>query len=143
VGEGKKEQVVRAFSAGGAVYKKQGKKTAWLIIQPSGMDRWQLPKGLIAKGESSKVTAQREVEEEGGVKAKVVEKIGTSQFFFVFKGQKIFKTVTYYLMEYLSGSEKNHDMEVEDAVFLPLEEALDKLTFQGDKEILKKAKSLI
>jgi hypothetical protein len=46
-------------------------------------------------------------------------------------------------MEYLSGLESDHDQEIAQAVFLPFKEALDRLSFKGDKEILQKAKSLL
>jgi 8-oxo-dGTP pyrophosphatase MutT (NUDIX family) len=143
VGKSTKEKVTRAFSAGGVVFKKAGKNLTWLIIQPSGTSRWQFPKGLIDSGENSEATAVREVEEEGGVKAKVIDKIGTSQFFFVLHGKKIFKTVTYYLMGYLEDVSRGHDGEVEKAIFVPFDEALEKLTFKDDKETLKKAGNLV
>lgn len=155
MGEGKtKRPLKREFSAGGIVYKKlkvnnplRGKneklKVLWLIIKPAETDRWQLPKGKIDAGESSEKTAIREVEEEGGIKAKVIQKIGSEQFFFFFKGNRIFKTVTFYLMEYVSGNPKNHDEEVSESVFFDFDEALNKLTFKNEKEILKKAKEIL
>lgn len=130
----------REFSAGGVVFKN---KTLWLIIKPSGTDRWQLPKGKIDAGESSEKTATREVKEEGGIYAKVIQKIGSEQFFFFFEGNRIFKTVIFYLMEYVSGNPKNHDKEVSESVFFDFNEALEKLTFKNEKEILKKAKELL
>lgn len=135
----KKQGTVREFSAGGVV-SKNGK---WLIIRPAGTKRWQFPKGKIDKDESSKGTALREVEEEGGVKVEIIEKIGDSQYFFVLKGKKIFKTVTFYLMEHLGDTKKGHDWEVEEAIFVPYKEAFERLSFKEDKEILKKAKSVL
>lgn len=142
MGEGK-EKLVRGFSAGGVVFKKDGRGFRWLIIKPAGTERWQLPKGRIDKGEGSEAAALREVEEEGGVEAKLVKKIGASQYFFTFQGQKIFKTVVYFLMEYLSDSKDGHDHEVDEIAFLDFEEALGRLTYKDDKEILKKAKDLL
>ena len=141
MGEGKtKKPLKREFSAGGVVFKRV--KVLWLIIKPTGTDRWQLPKGKIDAGESSEKTAVREVEEEGGIRAKVIQKIGSEQFFFFFEGNRILKTVLFYLMEYISGNPKNHDKEVSESIFLDFNEALDKLTFKNEKEILKKAKEL-
>lgn len=135
----KKQRTVREFSAGGVVFK-DGK---WLIIRPAGTKRWQLTKGSIDKKETTRQTALREVKEEGGVKAEIIEKIGQTQYFFVLKGEKIFKTVTFYLMRYLGDTRKGHDWEVEEAIFVPYKEALEKLSFKDDKEILKKARSLL
>lgn len=131
--------VKREFSAGGAVH--GGGK--WLIIKPAGTDRWQFPKGKIDKGESSKEAAVREVEEEGGIRVKPMKKVGDTQYFFTLKGQKIFKKVTFYLMEYVGDGNNNPDeIEVDEARFVPFGEALSLLTFEDDKKILKKAKKL-
>jgi 8-oxo-dGTP diphosphatase len=145
VGETKKTKkpLTRAFSAGGVVYKKDKGKLLFLIMKPKGTDRWQLPKGIIDKDESSKATAEREVAEEGGVKAKLLEKLGTSQYFFILKGRRILKTVTYFLMEYVSDTQNGHDDEADEARFFPHEEAHRKLSFKDDKEILKKAREIL
>lgn len=130
-------------SAGGIVYKIVGGKLEWLITQHSGGKHWSFPKGLVGDynpGEPLEEAALREVEEEGGVKAKIVKKIDApSQYFYTFKGQKIFKTVWFFLMEYVSGSPEDHDWEVSEARFAPAEEVLLTLTFENDKKIFKRA----
>jgi len=139
----KKENILRVFSAGGVVFKKEDNKTYFLLIKPAKTDRWQFPKGLIDKGESTLETALREVEEEGGVKAEVVKKLGASSYFFVWEGEKIFKTVTYFLMKYLKDTGDGHDGEVEKVLFAPFAEAYEKLTYKDDKNFLKKAKEIL
>lgn len=138
-----KGKITREFSAGGIVFKKTKGKTLWLLINPAETDRWQFPKGHIDGRERSKEAAIREVYEEANVGAKAIEKIGTSQYFFVLKGKRIFKTVIFFLMQYLSGRKKKADIEVNKARFFPLEEALEKLTFKNDKKMLEKAKSIL
>lgn len=143
MGEGRKEKVIREFSAGGVVFKRVPKKFQWLLIKPAGTDRWQLPKGKVDKGETSKEAAVREVEEEGGVEVRLVGKIGTSQYFYVFSGQKIFKTVIYFLMEYLKDKKEGHDHEVDETAFVDFDEAEGRLTFKDDKEMLKKGREIL
>jgi len=136
----KREKVKRRFSAGGVVFKND----EVLVIKPAGTDRWQLPKGHIDEGETSKETARREVEEEGGVKVKVKEKIGDTQYFFVLKGQKIFKKVTFYLMKYTKDTKEGPDeIEVDEVKFVPYAKALETLSFKDDREIVKKSRKLI
>lgn len=139
----KTSKVERAFSAGGVVFKEGAKEFKFLIINPVGTQRWQLPKGLINDGESSKETAIREVAEEGGVDTEIIIKLGNSRYFFVWEGKKIFKTVTFYLMRYVKDTGKSHDREVDEAIFLPFEKAYEKLTFKDDKEFLQQAKEEI
>lgn len=143
MGEGRKEKVIREFSAGGVVFKRVPKKFQWLLIKPAGTERWQLPKGKVDKGETSKEAAVREVVEEGGVKVRPVDKIGTSQYFFVFKGQKIFKTVIYFLMEYLQDRKEGHDHEVDETAFIDFDEAEGRLTFKDDKKMLRKGREIL
>lgn len=133
--------VTRAYSAGGAVYKRENGKIYWLLIKPRGKDRWQLPKGTIDKGESSKEAALREVHEETGVWAEIIEKIADAKFFFVFQTEKIFKTVTFFLMKYVSGKPSvvpEFEKEIEDVKWMETKEALDSITFKDEREIIQK-----
>ena len=133
----------REFSAGGVVFKtSKEKKILWLLINPAGTKRWQLPKGLVDENEKVIEAAVREVKEEGGVEIEALQKIGTSQFFYFFKGQKIFKTVTYFLMRYLEKTKKGHDKEVNKVTFRKFDKAYEMLTFKNDKKILEQAKKI-
>src|SRR3990167_6716077 len=93
----------REFSAGGVVYK----GNLWLLraTAPSELFpkiHWTLPKGLIDKGESSQTAAIREVGEETGVEAKIIRKIGYAKYVYKHpENGRIFKEVTFYLMEYI------------------------------------------
>jgi 8-oxo-dGTP pyrophosphatase MutT (NUDIX family) len=128
----------REFSAGGIVFK-EGKV---LITQSSGRGYWGFPKGKIDPGEDAPTAALREVHEEGGVEAKIIQKIGDSKYVYTRDGEKIFKVVTIFLMEYISGNPQDHDWEVSEAKFVDPEEALKTLSFSDDKTHLKKAVEL-
>ena len=131
------------ISAGGIVYKElitdhRLPTTVWLITQHSKHKGWGFPKGLIGDKDSSEkieVAALREVEEEGGVKAKIVSaKPVEVKYKYRFKDYLVDKTVYYFLMEYISGDPKNHDWEMMDAKFVPVEEVKKTLSFKSDKE---------
>lgn len=152
----------REFSSGGVVFR-QGK---WLVARSSKSKLypetyWRLPKGWIdnitpvtpgpmasgkikADEKSLKESALREVREEGGIEAKIVKKIGTEKYFFNAPDRgRILKFVTFYLMEYICDLPEGFDGETSETIWLPFEEALEKLSFRGEKEILKKAKELL
>ena len=160
----------REFSAGGVVFKREKEGIKFLLGKHSGYHKWVLPKGLIEKGESSWKTAVRETEEEMGVKARVVEErpIHTERYVYVadFKSEeeqkgeektrrvkryqetgggkvKVFKTVTFYLMEYEGGDPSKHGWEMEEAGWFSYEEAVEKLAFKGEREALKKARERV
>ncbi len=136
----KKSKVKREFSAGGVVFRQEPEGILWLVIKPAGSDKWRLPKGKINSKETSAQAAQREVREEAGIETNVLEKIGREKYFFVQNGQKIFKTVVFYLMEYIQEAREGYGWETEMIEWLPYEEAHQRLGFEKEKEILEKAK---
>lgn len=127
-------------SAGGVVYRNE-KETEFLIVQHSGHHRWVLPKGWIDEGETKEQTAVREVKEEGGVDAEIEKYLDQITIFYTSKeGEKVKKTSHFFLMKYLAGNaEADHGWEAEDTAWLPEDEAIKKLDYPGEKEILKKA----
>ncbi len=142
--------MTREFSAGGIVYKKVGNQLYWLICQHSQHKGWVFPKGLIGdniKGEKSEQTALREVKEETGLDGKIIVKLKNPvTYWYVWKGDKRFKTVNYFLMEYIGGDIKDHDHEMSAVEWLPTDEVAQRLTYKSDKiafnEALKLFKNL-
>jgi tRNA nucleotidyltransferase (CCA-adding enzyme) len=141
-------------SAGGLVYKIENGKVLWLVVKylsrgvkkKSGKHEavYKFPKGHLKDNEVLKQAALREVEEEGRVKSKIVSKIGSNDYIIWDKLQKkkIIKKVTFFLMEYLGESNlKYYDIEVIlDRVWMGYEEATEKLAFDSEKVLLRKAK---
>lgn len=157
--------VLREFSSGGVVYRDKGDR--WLVraTAPSGLFPkifWMLPKGWVddsdtwgvpgpmasgkvkADEESLQKAAIREVAEEGGIEAEIIKKIGTERYFFKHpeRGQ-ILKFVTFYLMEYVRDLPEGFDKETSEVLWLPFEETFKKLSFGGERQMLKKAKDLL
>lgn len=126
----------REFSAGGLVFNKQGQI---LVIQPTGHDYWMFPKGHLDEGETTKEAALREVQEETGAEAEIVEKIGDTKYVYTWEGEKRFKVVTWFLMNYISGDITKHSWETSDVRWVEPEKALGMLSFAGDKGLLKQA----
>ena len=146
-----KKKWKRELSAGGVVYRRTPEGTDILVIQPKkrdsdeGSGKWTFPKGLVGDGqkESMQEAALREVREEGGVAAEIKEDLGGAKIFFKFGGENIFKTLHYYLMEYVSGGPEEHDWEVKEALWVPLAEVKGLLSYRSDKEMLVLAAKII
>ncbi len=126
-------------SAGGIVYKKFGNQTLWLITQHSAHKGWVFPKGLVGDhnpNEPPEQAAIREVKEEGGVEAKIVNRQPVeTHYSYKFEDTLIKKTVLYYLMEYISGDPADHDWEMMDAKFITEDEVKKTLTYKSDRKV--------
>ena len=77
------------------------------------------------------------------MECKIIKKLPSVEYFYQFKGNKIKKKVTYFLMEYVSGNIDEHDWEMEDAQWVTIEKAEEKLSFKSDKEVFQKAKTIL
>ena len=125
-----------------------------LVAQHSQHHGWVFPKGLIGdhkKGEKKSASAKgfgetkedaalREVEEETGIKGKILKPLQPVTYWYNFEGVKIKKTVYYFLMEFVEGDTKNHDWEMEDVEWIPVEKVEKKLTYKSDKQVWQEVK---
>jgi 8-oxo-dGTP pyrophosphatase MutT (NUDIX family) len=119
----------------------------WYVaaIRPAGKNVWALPKGLIDTGEPAAAAAVREVEEETGVEARVVEKLGDVRYVYTWHGERVFKVVSFFLLRYVSGRlgelASEHRHEVAAARWLPLGDAASALAYDGEREMARRAAS--
>jgi 8-oxo-dGTP pyrophosphatase MutT (NUDIX family) len=135
----------REFSAGGVVVRREGAGWVMAAIRPGGRPEglWALPKGQIDEGESGEVTAVREVAEETGVQARSLGKLGDVKYWFNWQGERVFKVVSFFLLAYEGGElgaiPEAFRHEVEEARWLPLEEAPKLLAYRGEKDMAAQA----
>jgi 8-oxo-dGTP pyrophosphatase MutT (NUDIX family) len=126
----------REVSYGGVVVRGQDV----MVIVPRGRARvLGLPKGGPDPGESPQQTAAREVREETGIVATVRDRLGQVDYSYRRGGRRIHKTVHFFLCEFVSGSTENHDHEVDEARWIPLQEARSALTYPGERELIDRA----
>jgi 8-oxo-dGTP pyrophosphatase MutT (NUDIX family) len=115
-----------------------------LVITPAGRRRvTTLPKGGPRSGESGRDAAAREVREETGVTVEVGAKLGEVSYVYRREGRRISKIVHFYLCTFVSGSTDDHDHEVDDARWIPLEEAARRLTYEGERRLIARAISRV
>ena len=133
-------------SSGGVIFRKtstNGFEIALVAVKHGSI--WCLPKGIVEKGESPEEASVREVKEETGLSGRVIGKIGNISYWYFIKEEntKCRKTVHFYLLEYLGGSTLDHNWEVDNAVWVSLDEAVERVSYQGDRNIVKKAKEML
>jgi 8-oxo-dGTP pyrophosphatase MutT (NUDIX family) len=118
-------------------------------IRPGGRPEglWALPKGRIDPGERAEQTALREVAEETGAHGRSLGKLGDIRYVFTWEGERIFKVVSFFLVRYEGGRlgdvPEAFRHEVDEVRWLPLEEAPRLLAYRGEKDMARKALSLL
>ena len=100
-----------------------------------------LPKGHLDGEETEEQAAAREVREEGGVEAELIEPLGDVRYHYRRDGRLIAKRVSFFLFEFRSGSVDDHDHEIEDARWVPLEQAVGELTYPGERDMVRRVLS--
>lgn len=131
--------VEKAVSAGGVVYRFNNNEVNILLCGRKEGNIWGLPKGTPDPGETLEQTASREVTEETGLKGELQDKIGEIHYWFTREGIRYSKTVHFYLFSPAGGAIEKHDPEFDFVVWFPWEEALKKLTYNDEVEIVKQA----
>src|SRR3990172_6140713 len=139
----------RRISSGGVIFRRShgGIEVALIEVESSKGKVWSLPKGLKEQGENLARTAHREVREETGLDGRIIGKIDDIHYFYSEKNpegtKRFFKIVYFFLMEYAGGDVVNHDKEVVDCRWFPIDEAIRIIAYKDEQEILEKAREII
>jgi 8-oxo-dGTP pyrophosphatase MutT (NUDIX family) len=129
-------------SAGGVVARRS-KGDAEVVLASrrnrAGKLVWGLPKGVVEQGEDPEHTALREVEEETGLVSKIEQPLGDITYWYVWDGERIRKTVTFFLMRAVGGDTSNHDEEMEEVRWFPLTVALKRAGYPSERDMIRRA----
>ena len=156
-------QTIRAYSAGGVVFRLHSdgapakKGTAGesedaqysnmsievVLVGRSHSGIWALPKGTPEAGETLEQVAVREVQEETGLKVRLITYIGSITYSFVHDKIRFQKQVRHFLFEAIGGDTSLHDAEYDRVEWFPISEALRRLTYQNEINILSQAEDIL
>ena len=138
--------VQREVSAGGVVYRRDGDDIEVVLASRRtrrGDLAWGLAKGGIEPGESHEGAAIREVLEETGYTAEIEASLGDTRYFYVWEDARIRKTVHFFLMRCTGGDPDDRDDEMEEVRWFPLDRALKRAAYRGEREVLGRAAELL
>ena len=130
-------------SAGGVVIRHTGDAPYALVIRdPYG--NWGLPKGHLENGEGPGEAALREVGEETGLTdLSLGPELATIDWYFRAGTRLIHKFCAFYLMGSDAGDPVPETAEgITECVWLPLEEAEARITYDNAREVVRVAREL-
>ena len=158
-----KYQTIRAFSAGGVVFRlvagdisrKCGTNDLLsvgqynftsievVLVGRSQSGIWALPKGTPQSGETLEQVASREVQEETGLEVRLISYIGSISYSFIHDKVRFQKQVRHFLFEAIGGDTSLHDTEYDRVEWFSIPEALRRVTYQNEVNILSQAEDIL
>ena len=135
-------------SAGGVLFRDFDGDTQVCLIQVptrGGNPSWRLPKGSIEPEETPEDCAVRETREETGCDGRIISELSQIEYWYTRRDEdspdkvRVRKVVSFFLMQYLSGDIADHDHEVEEVRWYPLDRALKKISYDAESRVLQEA----
>jgi 8-oxo-dGTP diphosphatase len=132
------EPASHILAAGGILQRKAGRNVEIAVIHRPGRNDWGLPKGKAHPGEALETAALREVLEETACQSRIVRFAGKSEY--PFRGRM--KSVSFWLMELTDEHPFHANEEIDQLVWLPPREAMKKLDYAQERDLVKKTYQL-
>lgn len=112
----------------------------------AGRLEWCLPKGHLEAGETPQQAAVREVAEETGIDAEIIQQLGTIDYWFTGDDRRVHKVVHHFLLEAKSGditTAKDPDQEAEEARWIAVSRLAGELAFPNERKMAQAAAALL
>ena len=132
-------------SAGGLVVDIAGAARAALIARygREGRLRWSLPKGHVEGAETIEEAAVREVEEETGIRGRIIAPLGAVDYWFSADRRRIHKTVHHHLLLATGGALSDADLEVAEVAWFPLADVPGRLAHADERRLVSLVPGLL
>lgn len=132
------QEVVREPTAGGVVYRANGKGKIEILLIQDAKDRWTIPKGHIEEGEKARQTAKREVMEETGLKELDIKNwLGKINFRYRRQNSLVLMTTQIYLVKALGDTNALQSEDWMNGIkWFDASEALEKIEYEDIQKLI-------
>ncbi|MBP9738682.1 NUDIX domain-containing protein [Candidatus Saccharibacteria bacterium] len=132
------QDILRETTAGGVVFRRDKDGQVEILLAQDAKDRWTIPKGHIEPGETPRQTAEREINEETGLKEMdVLNHLGKTQFRYRRQNSLVLMTMHVFLVRAKGDSDKLVKEEWMNGIaWFPFNEALDKIEYEGIEKLM-------
>jgi 8-oxo-dGTP pyrophosphatase MutT (NUDIX family) len=141
----------REFSAGGLVHRRRAGVPVVLLAARRGSTGklvWTIPKGHVEEGETSEITAVREVREETGIDAEIEDRLGDVTYWYARRDAagrpvRILKRVRFFLMRATGGRFADRDAEMDAVRWFSCAEAEAVVAYPNERELVRRARAIL
>jgi 8-oxo-dGTP pyrophosphatase MutT (NUDIX family) len=112
----------------------------------AGRLEWCLPKGHLEDAETPQEAAVREVAEETGIDADVIQPLGVIDYWFTGDDRRVHKVVHHFLLEAKGGditTANDPDREAEQARWIAVSSLSSELAFPNERKMAQAAAALL
>lgn len=128
--------MIKEKSCGAVVYKYDGEQLL-ILIEKMQKGHYSMPKGHVESGETEVQTATREIKEETNLDVNIDTGFRKTITFSPY--ENCLKDVVFFVAEAIGGDMTNQECEVSQLMWLPVSEAIDIITHDTDRDVLKAA----
>ena len=132
------QDILRETTAGGVVFRRDKNNQVEILLAQDTKDRWTIPKGHIEPGETPRQTAEREIQEETGLKEMdILNHLGKTQFRYRRQNSLVLMTMHVFLVRAKGDTNKLVKEEWMNGLkWFPFNEALDKIEYEGIEKLI-------
>lgn len=132
------QDILRETTSGGVVFRRDADGKVEILLAQDAKDRWTIPKGHIEAGETPRQTAEREIQEETGLKEMdVLNHLGKTQFRYRRQNSLVLMTMHVFLVRAKGDTNKLVKEEWMNGIaWFPFAEALDKIEYEGIEKLM-------
>ncbi len=125
-------EAVHETTSGGIIFRRNPKGELQILLIRDAKKRWTIPKGHVEPDEDPRATAEREIDEEVGLKTvKVLNWLGKVDFRYRRNQTLVLMTMHIYLVQALGETDKfKPETWLTDVKWFSAQEAVDKIEYE-------------